>query len=239
MKPITSSVIFIAWLLSSIICWANTALNNEQEEFQIVQGALLQYHKDTNEFPTSWDDLWNNPASRPSVEWLEQGKSFGRRTDMIESFRFIAPGTTIRLPGDGSTIIGMMTRPMRPPPDRKLRLLIVRMEDGTRRLKQIEEEKLQKIFSNMGLNLTDYTGPNGNWAPETRLRPLSEIPPPPKRVLPDPSMDFQTIPALPFFKMLSRERKWQLWIAGGVAFLALLAVCLVARGRRERQKKLP
>lgn len=226
-------------LSCSIDCWGGGTISNEQKEFQLVQGAILQYHKDTNEFPTSWDDLWNNPMSKRSVESLEKGELFGRRTDLMESFRFIASGTTILLPGDGSTIIGMMTRPMRPPPDIKRRLLIVRLKDGSRGFKRIEEEKLQRIFSNIGFNLADYTGPSGNWAPETRFRPISEIPPPPEKALPDPSSDFQTIPALPLSKMLSTERKLQLWIAGGVAFLALLAVCLVARGRRERQKNLP
>ncbi|MGL4399601.1 MAG: hypothetical protein ACRCXD_07010 [Luteolibacter sp.] len=227
-----SWVVFTILFLATIFC-AGTTVNNDQEEFNIVQGAILQFQKDTGEFPTSWDDLWNNEASRPSVESLAK-----RRTDMIESFRFIAPGTTIRLPSDGSTIIGMMTRPMRPPPEIKHRLLVVRLKDGTRRLKQIEEEGLQRIFTNIGLNLADYTGPDGNWAPETRLRAFSQIPSPPRTASPNPSRDFQTIPALPLSKMLSAERKTQLWIAGGVASLALLAVCLVVRGRRERQKHL-
>lgn len=194
MKSIISFVVCIAFA-SCNACWGNSALNNEQEEFQMVQVAFIQFINDTKQFPTSWDDLWNNNASRPIVESIDQGRTFGRRTDLIESFRFIAPGTTILLPRDGSTVIGMMTRPMRPPPDRKLRLLIVRLNDGTRKLEQIPEELLQKMFSDIGLNLADYTGPNGNWAPETRLRPLSEIPPPPKRAMLDPSMDHSTIPS--------------------------------------------
>ena len=196
MKLIISFVVCIAFA-SSISCWGNTALNNEQKEFQMVQVAFIRFINDTKKFPTSWDDLWSNNASRPIVESIDQGKTLGRRTDLIESFRFIASGTTILLPRNGSTVIGMMTRPMRPPPDRKLRLLIVQMNDGTRKLEQIPEEVLQKMFSDIGLSLADYTGPNGNWAPETRLRPLSEIPPPPKRALSDPSMDYSTIPSLP------------------------------------------
>lgn len=201
-----------------------TTVNNDQEEFNMVQAAILQFQRDTNEFPTSWDDLWNNPASRPSVESLDRRKNFGRGTDMIESFRFIAPGTTIRLPGDGSTIIGMMTRPMRPPPDRKLRLLIVRLEDGTKGMRQIPEESLQKMFSHIGLDLADYTGSNGNWAPESRVRSLSDIAPSPERALSDPSMDYSTIPPLPLSKMLSTERKKQSWVAGGIACLLLLGI---------------
>lgn len=224
MKPIISLAVFMALLLSSIICRGTTTLNSEQKEFQLVEGAILQFQKDTNEFPTSWDDLWNNKASRPSVESLDQGKIFGRRTDMLESFRFIASGTTIRLPGDGSTVIGMMTRPMRPPPEIRRRFLIVRLKDGTRGLKQIPEDVLRNIFSRAGFDLADYTGPNGNWAPETRLWPLSEIPPPLERALSDPSMDFQTIPALPLAKMLTTERKKELWIAGGIAFLLLIVM---------------
>jgi hypothetical protein len=196
MKAIISFSVFIVFSNSNI-CRGNTALNNEQREFLMVQSAILQFQKDTHNFPTSWDDLWGNMASRPSVEWLDQGKSFGRRTDMIESFRFIAPGTIIRLPKGGSTVIGMMTRPMRPPPNRRLRLLIVRLEDGTRKLEQIPEEVLQKMFSDIGLDLADYTGPRGNWAPETRLRPISEISRPPKRALSDPSMDYSTVPSRP------------------------------------------
>lgn len=206
MKTISLFVIS-AMLLALPPCTATTTLNLEQREFQLVQGAILQYQKDTDEFPTSWDDLWNNKASGPIVESLDQGELFGRRTDMIESFRFIASGTTIHLPGDGSRVIGMMTRPMLPPPDRKIRLLIVRLKDGTRRLKQIPEESLQKMFSEAGFDLADYTGPDGNWEPETRLRPRSEIPPPPARVSPDTSMDHSTIPPLPLTKMLSTERK--------------------------------
>lgn len=197
MQPVISWAVFTAFLLSSIICGGTTTVNNEQEEFNTVQAAILQFQNDTNEFPTSWDDLWNNKASRPSVESLDQGRLFGRRTDTIESFRFIASGTTIRLPSDGSTVIGMMTRPMRPPPETRRRFLIVKLKDGTRGLKQIPEEILQKMFSDIGLSLADYTGLNGNWAPETRLRPLSEIPPPRKRTLSDPSMDYSTVPSLP------------------------------------------
>lgn len=193
----TGLLIVFKMLLALSVCTATTTLNLEQREFQLVQGAILQYQRDTNEFPTSWDDLWSNKASRPSVESLDQGELFGRRTDMMESFRFIAPGTTIILPRDGSTVIGMMTRPMRPPPETRRRFLIVKLKDGARGLKQIPEETLHKMFSEIGLSLADYTGPNGNWAPETRLRPLSEIPPPPKRTLSDPSMDYSTIPSLP------------------------------------------
>ena len=226
MKPIISSAIFMAWLMSPIICRGNTAVNNEQEEFQLVQGAILQFQKDTNEFPTSWDDLWNNPASRPSVESLDQGKIFGRRTDMMESFRFIASGTTILLPGDRSRVIGMMTRPMRPPPDIQRRLLIVRLEDGTRGFKRIEEDVLGRMFTKAGFNLADYTGPDGNWAPESHLRPLSEIPPAPERALSDPSMDHDTIPALPLSKKLTTGRKKEWWTAGGIALLLLITICV-------------
>lgn len=210
MKPIISFTVSITFLLSSIICCGNTALNNEQEEFQLVQGAILQFQKDTHEFPTSWDDLWNNPASRPSVESLDQGKIFGRRTDMMESFRFIASGTTILLPADGSRVIGMMTRPMRPPPDRKLRLLIVKLKDGTRGLKQIPEAVLRNQFTQAGFDLANYTGPDGNWAPETRLRPLSEIPPPPPKVLPDPSMEYST--------SLCRSKAYSIWKSNRTCF---------------------
>jgi len=183
----------MVFLWSLIIC-AGSTVNNEQEEFNIVQGAILQYQKNTNEFPTSWDDLWNNPASRPIVESLDKRTNFGRRTDMIESFRFIASGTTIRFPDDGSTVIGMMTRPMRPPPEIRRRFLIVRLIDGTRGLKQLPEDVLQKIFSDIGLSLADYTGPNGNWAPETRFRPVLEVTPPSKEALAAPSMDYSTVP---------------------------------------------
>jgi hypothetical protein len=192
-----------------MFCWGNTSLNNEQREFQLVQSAFLQYIKDTNKFPTSWDDLWNNEASRPSVEWLDQGKTFGRRTDTMESFRFIAPGTKIILPQDGSHVIGMMIRPMRPPPEIRARSLIIQLKDGTRRLKQIPEDELMKIFTKIGFDLADYTGPNGNWAPETRLRPLSEISPHAERATTDTSMDYSTIPALNYSQnnQLNREKK--------------------------------
>ena len=196
MNPSTSLAVSILLLWSLIIC-AGSTVNNEQEEFTIVQGAILLYHKNTNEFPTSWDDLWNNPASRPVVEALDKRTNFGKRTDMIESFRFIAPGTAILLPGDGARVVGMMTRPMRPPPERKLRLLVIQLKDGTRGSKQVPEEVLQKMFSSAGFDLADYTGANGNWAPETRLRPLSEIAPSPARALSDPSMDYSTIPSRP------------------------------------------
>jgi hypothetical protein len=196
MKVIISLAFFIVFSNTNN-CRGNTALNNEQREFLMVQSAILQFQKDTNNFPTSWDDLWGNMASQPSVEWLDQGKSFGRRTDMIESFRFIAPGTTIFLPGDGVRVVGMMTRPMRPPPQRKLRLLVVQLKDGTRGSKQVPEEVLQKMFSRAGFDLADYTGANGNWAPETRLRPLSELVAPPKRALSNPSSDYSTIPNRP------------------------------------------
>jgi hypothetical protein len=188
---------FYTVLLFILNICEGTTVNNEQEEFGIVQGAILQYQKNTNEFPTSWDDLWKNPLSRPSVESLEHRKNFGIRTDMIESFRFIAPGTTILLPGDGARVVGMMTRPMRPPPERKLRLLVVQLKDGTRGSKQVPEEVLQEMFSRAGFDLADYTGANGNWAPETRSRPPSDIIPPPKRALSDPSMDYSTIPNRP------------------------------------------
>lgn len=196
MKLFILYTVFTALLFCLNIC-EGTTVNNEQEEFGIVQGAILQFQKDTNEFPTSWDDLWKNPVSRPSVESLEHRKNFGIRTDMMESFRFIAPGTTILLPGDGARVVGMMTRPMRPPPERKLRLLVLQLKDGTRGSKQVPEEVLQKMFSRAGFDLADYTGANGNWAPETRLRPLSEIPPIPKKALSDPSIDYSTIPSLP------------------------------------------
>lgn len=207
MKPIILWTVSITLFWSSIICRGNTALNNEQREFLMVQSAILQYQKDTNEFPSSWDDLWNNKASLPSVEWLDQGKSFGRRTDMIESFRFIAPGTAIVLPTDGSRVIGMMTRPMRPPPETRRRFLIVELKDGTRGLKQIEEDGLKTLFSKAGFDLANYTGPNGNWAPETRLKALSDIQPPPKTVLLDPAMDHSTIPAFKSPERIHPERE--------------------------------
>ncbi|NQX02699.1 hypothetical protein HQ447_18725 [bacterium] len=236
MKPNISLAVFMALLLGSIIC-AGSTVNNEQEEFQLVQGAILQFQKDTNEFPTSWDDLWDNKASRPIVESLDQGKIFGRRTDMLESFRFIASGTTIRIPEDGSTVVGMMTRPMRPPPETRRRFLIVRLKDGTRGLKQIPEDVLQNIFSKVGFNLEDYTGPNGNWAPETRLRHLSQIPRPELALL-DPSLEHSTIPAHPYF--LTTKRKRELWIAGGIALLLLIVIgCLrftAKRGFPQRKK---
>lgn len=237
MKPITSLTVCLALLLSSVIC-AGSRVNNEQEEFNTVQAAILQFQKDTNDFPTSWDDLWNNPASRPSVESLDQGKIFGRRTDMLESFRFIASDTRILLPDDGARVIGMMTRPMRPPPEMKRRFLIVQLKDGTRGLKQIREEVLQKMFSDVGHNLADYTGPNGKWAPETRLRPLSEIPPPRAKTVADSSMDYKTIPALPLSITLSRERKRELWIVGGITlfFLIALSVWRVMVRARTRKK---
>ena len=100
MKLIISLAVSTALLSSSVICWGDTVVSNEQEEFNLVQAAILQFQKNTGEFPTSWDDLWDNPTSRPSVELLDQGKTFGRRTDTIESFRFIASGTTIQLPRD-------------------------------------------------------------------------------------------------------------------------------------------
>ena len=196
MKLIISLAVSTALLSSSVICWGDTVVSNEQEEFNLVQAAILQFQKNTGEFPTSWDDLWDNPTSRPSVELLDQGKTFGRRTDTIESFRFIASGTTIQLPRDGSTVIGMMTRPMRPPPETRSRFLIVKLKDETRGLKKIPEDALRKVFSDIGLSLDDYTGPDGNWAPETRLRDLSEIPAPPERSISDTLMDHSTIPAL-------------------------------------------
>jgi hypothetical protein len=198
-KNMKSMILFLIciFLASASFCLSNTAWNNEQEEFQMVQGAILQYHKNTNKFPTSWDDLWDNPASRPIVESLDKGTHFGKRTDMIESFRFIAPGTAIFLPGGGARVVGMMTRPMRPPPERKLRLLVIQLKDGTRGSKQVPEELLQKMFASAGFDLADYTGTKGNWASETRLRPLSEIAPSPARALSDPSMDYSTLPSRP------------------------------------------
>jgi hypothetical protein len=244
MKSISSFVVCIAFV-SLIICKGNTTVNNEQKEFILVQAAILQFYNGTNEFPTSWDDLWNNNASRPSVESLDQGKLFGRRTDLMESFRFIASDTTILLPRDGSRVIGMMTRPMRPPPDLKRRLLIVRLKDGTRGFKRIPEEELQKMFSEIGLDLADYTGPNGNWAPETRLRPLSEISPPLKRALSDPSTDYSTVPSRPdkirpenpndFTNATAKKAAlFPWWIIASSFVLLVLAVVVRLRARRPK-----
>lgn len=141
----------------------------------MIQAAILQFQKDTQKFPTSWDDLWKSDASRRFVESLDDGKVIGRRTDMIESFRFIAPNTTIRIPVDGSRVAGMMTRPMRPPPDRELRLLIVELVNGTMSMKQYPEEVLRNVFSKAGFDLADYTGSGGNWASESRILPLSGL----------------------------------------------------------------
>ena len=219
MKTIILLVIFVA-SLETTIC-VGSSVNNEQEEFNSVQAAFLQFQKYTNKFPTSWDDLWNNAYSKPSVESLDQGNILGRRTDMIESFRFIASGTRILLPGDGAQVVGMMTRPMRPPPETRRRFLIVKLKDGTRGLKQIEESILGKIFASAGFDLADYTGPNGNWAPETRLRPLSSIAPPPKQVTSSSPMDITTIPPLPFSKRLPTEPKQLLW-SGSILLIVLI-----------------
>lgn len=224
MKPILSTAVFTALLSSLISCRGTTTVNSEQKEFILVQSAITQFQKDTNEYPRSWDDLWNNNASRPSVESLDQGRVLGRRTDMIESFRFIASGTEILLPKDGSTVIGMMIRPMRPPPETRRRFLIVKFKDGTRGVEQIEEVTLGAMFSRAGFDLADYTGPSGNWAPETRLRPLSPAPPTPKADLSDSAMDYNAIPALPLSKMLSTKRKKELWIGGSIALLLLVAI---------------
>jgi len=228
------SVIFLVSQVSSLC----VMVNNEQEEFGSVQMAVLQYQKDTDQFPSSWDDLWNNPASRPSVESLIRRQNFGR-TDMIESFRFIAPGTTIILPVDGATVIGMMTRPMRPPPDRKLRLLIVKLKDGTRRMKQIEEGNLQSMFSRAGFDLADYTGPDGNWATEIRfpVHPSVSTSSRPKKPLSDPSIEDRT-DLLPSDSTIpAAQEKNQTLRSSGIVGLFLAILCtswyIVMRMKRK------
>jgi hypothetical protein len=146
---------------------ANIAKSLDQVMAGRLELAIRKYKVSENKFPQSWNELSELEITRNSVESIvKEMPGFER------DFRFLASGKKVRIKSwdGGGSVIAMGTSKKNPgrydSGNLDWRMLIVVDQEGNISLKTYKETDVESLFRNAGVQLSDYTGPDGKWEPE-------------------------------------------------------------------------
>lgn len=162
----------------SFVSEGSFSLNADQRRAGPFQKAILIYTQKVGRTPRSLGELRSVGESDTYVKLVKEMEVDGHENDFLQTFRFIASGSTIKIRGNSERVIAMGTRSMlanRVGPDVPYyRILVVQTENGDIGIRQYPEESLDFMFAKAGFELSEYTGANGNWEPEkiTTTAPL-------------------------------------------------------------------
>jgi hypothetical protein len=164
---------------------ANVRKSSEQVSAASLQLAIINYVKSEKSEPQSWHDLETSKGSTIIVRNIQK-----HTPEFKNKYKFIKGGIKIQISvGYGAnrnaTIIAMGNSPSEKIPTStskvETRILILRNGAGDYSVGQYSEVGLARVFREAGIDLADFTGPDGKWQPE----PVDSSPKVDLDVLPD------------------------------------------------------
>ncbi len=234
-------IVFFAIFIFTPDASGDSKRTNATNSIYMIYRGIQRYLDKNDAPPATWENLINEG-------WIDE-KAHGFISRYLPNFEFLYqfPAIEIKLtkPDMKETVIVMSVskevhrqwgRNVRDP---QLRLLLVQGENGHIYLRQYTEEYLEKLFTAAGLDLADYTGPEGKWAPvgdiKKRLPPSAD----PAQDLPETpgeASDFEQISTIddPAQEIADPGPRSSMaaWLFGILGVTAILAAAVIFRKRK-------
>lgn len=164
------SLAFIVTILFACCLNANalTAKSPEQGAAMLWGWAIQAYFRSERKLPERWAELADVETSANYLHVIKK-----TAPDFMENYRFLKPDIKIPLGKDGERLIGMGINIRNPGARARVkpivRSIIIASNSGHVEHWTISEARLSSAFREAGFDLSNYTGPSGNWEPEPDL----------------------------------------------------------------------
>ena len=162
-------------LVPSGTIYANTQKTQEQVAGAVWQSAIQLYIKSEGVLPKNWEDLMRVEGSEYYVKVLDKDiKDYRNRYRFLESNQRLI----ININGREKRIIGMGISIRNPGPNtlysKDVRSVILLSNNNQIEHATLTESELKFSFEKAGVDLKDYSGPNGKWEPEPKIHKNEE-----------------------------------------------------------------